>query len=543
MVLRLYKGCRLSQSYDEVFYPRKINNVDIHAAYLATLQSVDIELGEVYLTRDGMLSFDWDFWALGNIENYNYMRLSDENLTSYAFINSSTYINGLATVRYSVDVWATYAPGMTLGSSLMTATRFPRENAPFALPLAYTSNKYPTESVSNTSGDVSVFIQYQLYNLDQSGVVTYREVFTGLLTWNETPSAGWDGPFDYKGNYETAVKQLLKFVAYSSGGAAFDHDAGQTVGDRYEIKSAWIIPAEWGDEVKAFIDDNTVQNEYILLGGSAVVSFRIWNFSDMQIAKTYTINANPLTIGVGTHTNIIPLIYNGTAHNIRVILSTSPTDLSIELEVDAGRNTITSDFELDIPIAAASAAETQQAEIARRLKEQQADAQLWQTSFQMIAGVGQIAVGAAAVASGGAAGLGISQIVSGVGAVGAGIMNINQITAQHNANNAKVYTSNAGTRCTRSPALNSPRGICTLTLEASNGAEVNTAIAQSGYTVYYNTTDLLPDAADDATLTQRVYDVLKYSFVRIYGGFTEEIREMLKTILLDGARVWYAVPS
>lgn len=543
MLIRLYSGCRLSQNYDEVFYPKKISNVNVFEAYLATLQHVDIDLDYAYLTRQGVLSFEWDAWADGNVSKYNYMRVSDDDLTSYAFITSVNYINGLATVNYAIDVWHTYAPDMTLGDSIMTATRFPRGNAPFALPLAYTSNKYPTESASNTSGDVSVFIQYQLYNLDQSGVVTYREVFTGLLTWQETPSAGWDNPYDYKASYETVVKQLLKFVAYSSGGHAFDHDAGQTVGDRYEIKSAWIIPAEWGDAVKAFIDDHTVQNEYIIPGNSAVAWFRIWNFSDLQLTKTYTINANPLTVGVGTHTNIIPLTYNGVAHNVKVILSTSPTDLSIELEVDAGRNTITSDFELDIPIAAASAAETQQAEIARRLKEQQADAQLWQTSFQIIAGVGQIAVGAAAVASGGAAGLGVSQIVSGVGAVGAGIMNIDQITAQHNANNAKVYVSNAGTRCTRSPALNGPRGICTLTLDASNGAEVDAAIAQSGYTVYYGTSSLLPDNVPDATLTTRGYDILKYSFARVYGGFPEDVKEALKNILLSGARVWYKIPA
>lgn len=536
MVLRLYKGCRLSKSYDEVFYPRKVNNVDVHAAYLATLQNADVDLGEVYLTRDGMLSFDWDFWALGNIENYNYMRLTDDNLTSYAFIDSSTYINGLATVRYSMDVWATFAPGMTLGNSLMTATRFPRSDRPCALPLAPITNEAPTELITNSSGNVGIVVEYQFYRLTEQGEQSERQIGTALAVAADGTMTGLFGDISRAAVQLVALQSTARFV--------YDHSMPPflNIPDYYDIKRLYILPEEWISLLWRAVSENTpneIRTRTGVAPGDLIAEF--YDIDGLSLTKTYTIPANQFIIGFGPHTNAIPVNYNGLAREATLRISASPADLAIELELDGGRSTITDAYEFDVPIAAASAAETQQAKIARQLRNQQAASQLWQSAFSIAGSVGLMATGVGSLAV--APGLAAGQIAQGVGGVGGGISGLIRTVQDLNTNNAALYATNTGTRCTQSPALNSPRGLSMLIITPSNGHALAAAINEQGYSVFYSTTDILPDAADDATLKQRGYDILKYSFVRIYGGFTEEVREMLKSILLDGARVWYTVPA
>lgn len=543
MLIRLYSGCRLSQNYDEIFYPKKISNVNVFEAYLATLQYVDIDLDYAYLTRQGVLSFEWDAWADGNVSKYNYMRVSDDELTSYAFITSVNYINGLATVNYAIDIWHTYAPSMTLGDSIMTATRFPRATAPRALPLSYTTNSGPTEIISNTSGKVGAIVQYQTVELAQQGTVSPRKVHTGLFTWNT-----WDVALtyteEYLGTFEEVAEMCLQLVAQSSVYEAVDKETYPQWWDftasNYEIKAIWILPEEWLLLVKQYIAANSIAALEILKDkNTPPPHYKLFPLDEATFAHAYTIPANDKIIGFGTHTNAVPISYNGIAHGATVRLVFSPSEFNIELGIDGGRNTITSEYEFDIPIAAASAAETQQAEIARRLRNQQSTAQLWQTSFSIAGSI-------ASVATAGATGaLGAAQVIATIGSVGSGLMNIAAITANKEANNAKIYASNAGTRCRSSCALNSVRGICELRMLAANQADVDAAIAAEGYIVYYGTSALYPDATApaDATLTTREYDILKYSFTRVYGGFPEDIKEALKNILLSGARIWYKIPA
>lgn len=530
MDLRLYKNCRLSSNYDEIIYPYTLNNVDVHAAYLATLDYVDVELDEVYLTREGTLSFAWDDFGIGAVSKYNYLRISDDNMTLYAFITSSVYINGLATINYSTDIWSTYARYMLLGDSIMTATRFPRSDAPRSLPLAYVSNRWPGEIKSNTSGNVGAIVQYQYYTLNQDGELSYRNVSTALIAKNDLSVVG---------TYKSMVDYLLSIVANSS--VRQINKSGTNY--HYEIGAAWILPAEWITEIKAEIDAAHITPSSIYI--AADIYNYLYDMDDITAGAEYVIAADPTIIGAGTHTNATPIIYNGLQHTVIIDIHATPTDFTVDMEIDGGRSSITSDFELDIPIAAASAAETQQAKISRRLKEQQADARLWQTGFSIAGSVGQIASGAASMATGAGAGFGVSQIVQGVGSLGSGIMAINQINAERDALNAKIYATNSGTRCTKSPALNATRGFCQMQILPANAAEMAAAIKAQGYTVYYETSSLTPDATAPSvvTLTTRRFDVLKYSFVRVIGGFTEEIKEALKAIMLNGARIWYVTPA
>lgn len=548
MLIRLYSGCRLSQNYDEIFYPKKISNVNVFEAYLATLQYVDIDLDYAYLTRQGVLSFEWDAWADGNVSKYNYMRVSDDELTSYAFITSVNYINGLATVNYAIDIWHTYAPSMTLGDSIMTATRFPRATAPRALPVGYTTNSAPREGFSNLTFKVGAIIQMQYYKLVQqgSGEVSERHIINALL---EKYDANDPVMID---DYNTVSDWVLQAVATQSHGGIHEYSTAPTFS--FEVKAAWILPEEWITELKNRIDAAQESKWWIMRFGDYDPStptpppehiFDMYQMTDITAAIGYDIAADPEMIGIGTHTNATPITYNGLDRHVNVTIRATTNDFNVDLEIDGGRNSIEGDFEFDIPIAAASAAETQQAIISRRLKEQQSDARLWQTSFQILASIGQIAVGAGATLTGAGAGLGISQVVSGIGGIGSGIMSAIQAGTERDALNARAFVTNAGTKCTKSPAQNAPRGLCKLYLTPSNTTEAAAAINSNGYTVYYNTNLILPDATApaDATLTTREYDILKYSFARVYGGFPEDVKEALKNILLSGARIWYKIPA
>ena len=525
MVLRLYKGCRLSQNYDEVFYPHKISDVNIHAAYLATLEYVDIELDALYLTREGLLSFDWDTWANGNVDKYNYMRVSNDDLTSFAFITSATYINGIATVRYSVDVWHTYAPDMTLGNSLMTSTRFPKTSAPCALPLLPITNLEPTELFTNTSEKVGMIVQYQYFMLNAAGEQSFRQISTALVVW----SADYSQTFSpqYKNDFETVAHTAVALSAASSTAQIDLHTGLPTwlgITHNFEIKTCWIIPEEWLDLIYNGVSLTVTPNEIKTARPDNELIFKFYDIAGLTFTKSYTIVAYPFTIGFGTHTNSTPISYNGLDRTASVLISASPADFTIELELDGGRSTIEGDFEFDIPIAAAGAAETQQAKISREIRNQQAASQLWTSAFSIAGSVGMMATGIGSLAV--APGLAAGQIAQGVGGVGGGISGLVQAIQTIKTNNSAIYSTNTGTRCTNSPALNAPRGLCTLIITPSNANEITAAINEQGYDVMYSTKALLPDNAPDETLTTRGYDVLKYSFVRIYGGFPESKKRL-----------------
>lgn len=535
MDLRLYKNCRLSSNYDESFYPRKINGTLPHVAYLATLQHADVELDEMYLTREGVLSFSWDYFGDGPISAYNYLRLSDANMTIYAFITATNYVDEIATVSYTTDLWNTYAPEIILGDSIMTATRYPRSDRARSLPLAYVSNRWPSEIASNTSGNVGAIVQYQYFDLASEGadVVTYRNIATALLT---LPSAAATG------SYVDVVNRLLDLVARSSQNKI----STATTSHYYEVGAAWILPAEWIAEIQAEITaaGGAYKTIYDANESSIAPTYRLYDMQNITAGAEYIVAADPTIIGVGTHTNATPLIYNGMTHTVIIDIHGTTTDFTVDMELDGGRVSITSDFEIDLPINAASAAATKQAEIARRLKEQQADAQLWASSFAIIGSVGQIATGAVALA-GGEIAAGASQLVQGIGGIGSGIMAINRTNAERQALDAKTYATNAGTRCTKSAALNATRGFCQMKILPANSAEMSAAIDAQGYSVYYPTSALYPDAAApaDATLVTRSYDVLKYSFARVYGNIAEDLKESVRAILINGLRVWYTTPA
>ena len=104
MRITIYKNCKLSNKYEEVFKSTTLLNT-----YLSTLSSLVIYNGDdIYFTNSGTLSIDNESTFDGS--KYNYMKIEvNANITRYAFINSIVVVNGVAVIDYTEDTWSNYA--------------------------------------------------------------------------------------------------------------------------------------------------------------------------------------------------------------------------------------------------------------------------------------------------------------------------------------------------------------------------------------------------------------------------------------------------
>ena len=104
MKITIYKNCKLTNKYDEVFKSTSLLNT-----YLSTLTYLQVYNGdEIYFTNSGTISIDNEATFDGS--KYNYMKIEvNANITKYAFINSIVVVNGVAVIDYSEDIWSNYA--------------------------------------------------------------------------------------------------------------------------------------------------------------------------------------------------------------------------------------------------------------------------------------------------------------------------------------------------------------------------------------------------------------------------------------------------
>ena len=87
-------------------------------------------------------------------------------------------------------------------------------------------------------------------------------------------------------------------------------------------------------------------------------------------------------------------------------------------------------------------------------------------------------------------------------------------------------------------------GYMSCALQDVNSKEVADAIAEDGYDVAYVQKSLDPETLTDEQKAERKYDVVRFGKIRITGaGLSENVKETLRTILTNGCKMWYALPT
>lgn len=549
MTLRLYKGYAFSSDYSEVMDCRTTSGTggkSPHAAYLETLESTALVLDSVYLTYSGTINLDWDALYFGEITQYNYMALINDDLTLYAFIRDRNYVNGIAVVTYDLDIWSSYSPKMTLRQSMRAATRFPVSGRPYALPAEYFTNTPPTFTpiIATTPKRVAAVAVYQYYRLSTDNAKQVaRDSKVAMLSFQNE-----DGTQTFYDTYATWQRYATQLVAQSSVKTIDTPYGSKDLTYYYEISAVYLIP----EDMAAFPLVGTIAK--VALDSAGTIYARTIGFNTMtntdaiSVLKDYAIPIDPAVIGVGVRSNIIPLSFNGMARTLRVSYGASDSLFNLFFEIDGAIYNAEDNFRLELPYTPASAAETQQARIARQLEEANAAASYWRSAFQLAGSVGQTIGGIASAASGAAGNVagvvaGTSAIVAGIGNIGAGIESFRQTTRQLEANGTARRLWAGGALCESTAQANSTLGIGLLTILPANTNEVKEAIAEGGYNIAITTSSLDIDDATVAIKAERKYDVVRYSFARISGQLPETIKDQLRAILVSGFKLWYTTPT
>ena len=552
MTLRLYKGYAFSSDYSEVMDCRTTSGTggkSPHAAYLETLESAALVLDSVYLTYSGTINLDWDAQYFGDITQYNYMALINDDLTLFAFIRDINYVNGIAVITYDLDIWSSYSPKMTLRQSMRAATRFPVSGRPYALPVDYVTNDTPnfTRLAGGDEGNVQAVVVYQFYKLstDKANVVL-RDGRVALMKYGTGTD---EASYTAAGSYKTMSTLASQLVAQS--GVKNISVSKVTIDDDtfYEISSVYLLPASFDLSLAttgtAESRVTSVPYDYTTGDPEYNVAFYTLNTDALgvYVAASYAVPADAAIIGVGVPSNIIPIPFDGMEHQFFINYKAGKYTFNLYFEIDGAIYNAEDNFELQLPFTAASAAETQQARIARQLEESQLTSKYWEIGLQAAAGALQVGTGAAAIATGAGAAGGVAGVLSGVSAISSAAATLRSTIETTTANAMPRRLWAGGAQCQSTAQYNSTMGVGYMSILPANTNEVQEAIAEGGYNVAVVTASLDIDDATAATKAERQYDVGRFSFARISGQLSETIKDQLRAILVSGFKLWYTTPT
>ena len=552
MTIRLYKGYAFSSDYSEVMDCRTTSGTggkSPHAAYLETLISTALELDSVYLTFTGTINLDWDAQYFGEIKQYNYMALINDDLTVYAFIRDVDYVNGIAVITYDLDIWSSYSPKMTLRPSMRAATRFPVSGRPYALPADYVTNDTPvfTRLAGGDEGNVQAVVVYQFYKLstDKANVVL-RDGRVALMKYGTgTDESAYTAAGSYK-KISTLASQLV-----AQSGVKNISVSKVTIDDDtfYEISSVYLLPASFDLSLATpgTAESRVTSVPYDAPAGDPEYNVAFYTLNTdalgVYVAASYAVPADAAILGVGVPSNIIPIPFDGLEHQFYVNYKAGKYTFNLYFEIDGALYNAEDNFELQLPFTAASAAETQQARIARQLEESQLTSKYWEIGLQAAAGALQVGTGAAAIATGAGAAGGVAGVLSGVSAISSAAANLRSTIETTTANAMPRRLWAGGTQCQSTAQYNSTMGVGYMSILPANTNEVQEAIAEGGYNVAVVTASLDIDDATAATKAERLYDVVRFSFARISGQLSETIKDQLRAILISGFKLWYTTPT
>lgn len=563
--VRLYKNCRLTNTYQNVFskgnYTKDGVTKSVLEHYLDTLSSKFYEIDKVYIENSGTLNFEYSIDS-GTIYDFNYMKVEvlDDNLnilfTRYCFIDDIKMKNDIVYLDYSEDIWSSYSDKISgINESYLCRSRvleYGEHNIGYHnIPVVYDGNE-KINMIYTEVTKFSLLVRVQSYTTAREGEPNNREI--GYYLLNDIHIADKiDFTFNEILNYITGIIKNQQNNCLWLGGAAL----------YYQVDNFIILPSEWAENI---IQTGSVYEfKNFMLGPTYTTIIGGRRLSQVQDIEIYggTIENNFKNYQFGTLYQKSELINNGTDLKFSVRFIYDIFNVAIFLDMENTLLELTESFLIDPPFNTESGGVLAQKNLERKLK--------------VVNGISQVAVGAiqtgvslAAIGRGvslfGTAGtktttsttkflkksvktatsttatLGkasaldiIGGTASGVGKIVGGITNL--IAAE-----APVYSSTYGSYVENNALLNAKFGLILYQIESDNDLYVEDTINNTGYLVYEYLDDLndLKFLQPNYFLNQEIaYDVVQFLNVSVYGKFPQSIAIELNDILANGTKIWY----
>lgn len=584
MRITIYKNCKLSNKYEEVFKSTSLLNT-----YLSTLSYLVIYNGDdIYFTNSGTLSIDNESTFDGS--KYNYMKIEvNASITRYAFINSIVVVNGVAVIDYSEDTWSNYAidgNGYALHvkqSLLAQATSLTNAYGDYTLteinempkhiPVEYEGHQYPSFVIDEDNPlqtDCYILVTASMYKLAGAGTPNERYISNYLLTWklNQITSPNVITPVDSNTHYAwnidaDTLRNITELVAESSDQKVVNKILNNPDWS-WEIIEAKMLPYSlaydlFGDYLSSgddadnglFTDfevsigkvgqatDGTFPTFPCTIGFRNLMRYDAYKYiSGGNVRYTYngikagtiltsewSIEHNWQYYAVGNYSRTIPNNPDGHRHDYKFVFLADADSCNISLAYDNQLFDVSKDFTIELPISAQTQDITQQQAIARKTGN-------IVTMMGMVKDTANLGWSVGSAIGKGTSGMGkgsmgkvngISSEVSQIFSEGIGIVSTG---IQLDASNQAQYVINKPVNTNDVTMYNCMlNGIRAMESTPSNETFVNKMISTYGYlwNVLINNIETMNNAT-----------YMRFANVNVYGNFSQVIARELESILVSG---------
>lgn len=531
MRISLYKGCILTANYQEVFDTkiREGHTTSTFEDYLATLDRRDYDINS-FLTDSGSFNIAY---SVGGLEalSCNYLKITDGSNKIYAFVDSVVRSNSCVTVNYTVDVFHTYFPVCSLRDSLISNFRKKVDGEHAELPLQYISNNVVTfEKLTQNTG-VNIIVQLSMYQLVSGGEQEPSRDTRFCLIQRES-SEGGSATINFATGLASNILNELKQLE-SSNTLTYNNKTYY-----YEIGEVYYIPRDFG--IDSIFD--TV-GSFAQIGSSGGLFKYIFRRTNKQNAEFLELLSGSIqndykNLGIGFLTSLVKFTSNNTEINYEIVCSYNSFEFCIMLNIAGTIYDVTKVFAIEVPFRSVTGEQAVSRQIAK-------NTQIFKGINSIFKGVTQIgaglSTGAMQVATAGAMGGALTKtmlyggaVQSGVGVIG-GIMTIAEGIHEIGIANTEKNQNTYGVNSDSIGSLNAHYGLVIFKINSDNDLEVNNAINEIGYSVFYKSNDL----EYGQSIEDWDYNVVRFINAKVVGGCPQVILAQIKQILENGVKVWY----
>lgn len=553
MELRLYKNCKLTQEYDNVF-----NSKSVFESYLETLDATayDINLETSYYSvqSDGTGSIPIDFnyvsdgQILGHINEYNYIRFTDSNynIVRYCFVTSIAIQNGIAIINYLEDIWHNYVYGINIERCIITQQRN-NTNTPAKNIIDFTSNRPPLiNKYTDYSGSVyCIIVKGQIYNTTTSGSINNRTPFVGGVFWHNSELG-----YFYTNGSADDTNDILAFIykaAQTQDSVNIRVPFGNVSGNNnLDITDVYIIP-------RAFIENKFEQdiarasiqfNDQFTLNSRDYTMYIALLEDNNVLQKTVEVpislnddSENYKIISVGNYSITIPIAYDGMSIECAVYYICDGNTFSLFYAINKQMVEITECYNYNYPINIETAENLQLKKINRKLENDTYERNKTTLVTDTARGTAGFIGGLVSLFSGNISG-GIQTMVGGAAQpVDSYIVMKNAQQKLVNITNAGLYTSNTAISATSNAYLNATVDIVIYYIDSTNDSIVQDITSNFGRVcnVYI---DSLITSGIITVASMFSFEYYVIDKCDITGDASNDVLIKIKRILKRGVRIW-----
>lgn len=553
MEIRLYKNCKITSEYDNVF-----NSKSVFESYLETLDSnaYNLTLDEVYYgvqsNGTGSIPIDFNYvlndQVLGHINEYNYIRFTDTyyNIVRYCFVTSIAIQNGIAIINFLEDIWHNYVFGLNIDRCIISQKRdvagIPAKNI-----IDYSSTKSPkVKSITAYSGETFVIIvKGQVYNTTQSGNINNRTPFVGGLFYYNT-----DSGYFYNTASADALNQICAFIykaAQTQNGINVQIPFGNVSGDNnLDITDVYIIPRAYIEDMfdrdiaSAPIKFNSTfefQSRDFTMYISLLDDHNVLQPTLEQSITFDTPDEMYKIISVGNYAFSIPVAYDGMELNFKVLYICDGKSFSIFFAINKQIIEITECYNYSFPLSLESAENLQLQKINRKLENDTYERNKGTLVTDTFRGTASAASGLISLFMGNIGG-GLQSLTNGITSpIDSFIELKNAHQRLNDITNAGLYTSNTAISATSNAFMNAQADFIIFYVDSTNDAIVSDVYNNFGRVCDVFVGSLIEN---NQIIVPTAFDYEYYIIDRcdVTGSAANNVLLQIKSILKRGVRIW-----